>query len=109
MGFGPFFVGERRAFVFTVKDRVTQQPVDLSGFTAKVLVRQDGDAANKWTGASEDATIPTPLSGIVNWPMPDPWLLADLGSWSLQLRLLSGSVTQATERLYFRVEDSLLA
>jgi len=110
MSFGPFFVGELRTFTITVKDRVTKLPVDLTGITVDALFRKEGETANKWLDPQDNATPQAPLAnGIVTYTMPAAWQAADKGAWSLQLKLTAGGgIIELTERLYFRVEDSLI-
>lgn len=107
--FGPFFSGEKPTYVFTVKDRDTKAVVDLSGYTAKVMLRKDGATANKFTTPSqEDATIPTGTDGVVNYTMPTAWDDADSGAWTLQLELTpTGGGVRKTASIKFQVEKGL--
>lgn len=105
--FGPFFVGEQRTYVVTVKNRNTGAAIDISGYTAKVFFRKNGETTNKWSGASVDATVSTPLAGEVTWVQPAAWADADIGRWHMQVELINSSKPEITESIAFSVEDSL--
>ena len=107
MSFGPFFVGEKYTYTLTIKDSNTGDVVDLTGQTAKVHLRKKDASANKYTGSSEDATITDAANGVLTYDLPDAWVTADIGSWTLQPELTQGSVIRKPEKINFPVEDGL--
>lgn len=110
MPFGPFFVGEKVPFLFTIKDVDTVTVVDLTGFTVKVLFRKDKETTNRFTGSGEeDGTLSgTPIDGTVTYIMPEAWASADSGYWQCQLELTpAGGNVRKTEAIRFHVETGL--
>lgn len=72
---GPYTKGELpQTLVITIKD-ADDNVIDLSGFTANFVIKPVGGQTVSGQGAGA-ATIPTPLSGITNYP----WVLADVGT-----------------------------
>lgn len=110
MAFGPFFVGELPPFTFNIKDKVTGAAVDLSGMTAKCMMKKKGAAANREpTAAGEDAVVADAANGIITYTPSTAFAVADKGHWSLQVQLLPGAGgARKTAKQRFNIEDGFV-
>ena len=109
MAFGPFFVGELPPFTFNIKDKVSGDAVNLTGFTAKCMMLKKGASANRETTAGdEDATIFDAANGIITYTPSTAFAVGEEGHWSLQVQLLPGAGgARKTAKQRFSIEKGI--
>lgn len=114
MALGPFFIGEKIPFTFTIRDKDTDDIIDLTGISGstansktQVLLRKIGATTNRHTGSDQHAYAPTPTNGQVIYTMPTAWSTGETGQWDAQIIMNFSTGVRKSERFRFTVEDAL--
>lgn len=103
-----FQFDELPTFAFTIKDE-DGNVINLSSPDAtaiKCFIRNEADAANKFSGGDVDGTFIDKANGRVDWAIPDGGIDTS-GSYSGQVFLTFAAGEQQTERFRFTVEAGL--
>lgn len=94
--------------VFNIKKTDGSGSQDLTGASAKCLIRLQGKNTNLFTGTSTDCVITDAINGKVKYTLPSA--ITDPGVYTGQIRIDFGSgVLQRTERFELEVVEGLSA